>query len=694
MAKLDSNACAVSIDEMVDAYDKFKDVDPEKAGELVSELFEKGLEGKKPNLFQKINEFIINGMLSGLGTPVVNTLGGGIQTVAKPLLNAIDAYVPKAGRSSAEALRERRAAKAMVSALTDGWVADTTFLSRGFGTGLPVDFKLTPKALGLSEKQFNELMVDLGASPDINGKVNPELARQVLGESYDYMTHAIGGKAGNIIRMPTRLTVGIDEYFKARLRSQQMMGYISRKASMDEEKGLGSYDDLYQKYKEEVFTTRKADDLYGNMDRFEQMVGSDFDTAIYDVRNYATDGTFQAKLSGTLKKISEAKGEGRTPVETFITQTIPFLRTPWNIFKESSGYIPGIGFVVRPTKTVTNKVYKAGSDDPTFETVVRNMTASEMVSRQLVGFGITAGVYQMFDQGLITGSMPTDAAERNTWQAEGKQPTSIKIGDTWVDYSRAEPFATVLGMMTDTFQATKDVMDGKVRGGEEWEYAKNAAWSSIKSNMLQKTFMQGFADLLNPLFSNDTKGVESLLDNYAKRLVPAISNTAARAFDQYEREAITTIEKLQQRIPYARNLLPERYASFSADPENIQPMVRNLTQATTGIATAPEQTPFQKRVSELGITIAPTSRSMGNVDLKTEQFSDYKRFINEEATKRLSRALPSLERMPNKKMAERLVEKQIMSAARKAAQMKLLQKYPDLRKDIMAERRYERFGEE
>ena len=120
MAKLDSNACAVSIDEMVDAYDKFKDVDPEKAGELVSELFEKGLEGKKPNIFQKINEFIINGMLSGLGTPVVNTLGGGIQTVAKPLLNAIDAYVPKAGRSATEALRERRAAKAMVSALTDG----------------------------------------------------------------------------------------------------------------------------------------------------------------------------------------------------------------------------------------------------------------------------------------------------------------------------------------------------------------------------------------------------------------------------------------------------------------------------------------------------------------------------------------------------------------------------------------------
>jgi hypothetical protein len=693
MAKLDSNACAVDIDQMVDAYEKYKDVSPEKAGELINELFEQGLAGKKPNLFQKINEFIINGMLSGLGTPVVNAIGGGLQTFAKPLLNAIDAYVPKIGQNAAEALRERRAAKAMVSALTDGWISDSIFLSRGFGTGLPVDFKLTPKALGLSEKQFNQLMVDLGASPDVDGKVNPELARQVLGESYDYITHAIGGKFGDIIRMPTRLTVGIDEYFKARLRSQRMMGYLSRKASIDEEKGLGSYDDLYKKYKEETFSTGKAQDLYGDMDRFEQVVGGDFDTAIYDVRNYAVDGTFQSKLSGALKNISEAKGEGRTPVETFITQTIPFLRTPWNIFKESAGYIPGVGMVIRPTKTVTNKVFKAGSDTPTFETVTRNMTKEEMVSRQLVGFGITTGVYQMFEAGIITGSMPTDAAERNTWQAQGKQPTSIKIGGKWVDYSRAEPFATVLGMMTDTFQATKDVMDGKVRSGEEWEYAKKAAWSSIKSNMLQKTFMQGFADLLNPLFANDTKGVESLLDNYAKRLIPAISNTAARTFDPYEREAITTIEKLQQRIPYARNLLPERYASFSADPNNIQPMERNLTQATTGIATSPEQTEFQKRVDALGITISPTKRKMGKVDLTTQQYSDYKKFINEEATKRLNRVLPSLERMPNKKLAEIIAEKQVMRGARKVAQMRLYKQYPDLRRAIMDETRYERFGE-
>jgi hypothetical protein len=360
MAKLDSEACAINLDQMLDAREKYKNVDPEKADKIMESFVEQALEGKKPNLGMKINEYLINGMLSGTGTPVVNTLGGGIQTIMKPLLNLIDAYVPKSGRTALQAQRDKRAAKATVSALFDGWTTDMVFFSRGFGTGMPVDFKITPRSLGMSEKQFNQWLVDAGAAPDINGYVNPELARKALGESYDYMTNAIGGKTGDIVRLPTKITVAIDEYFKARLRSQRMMGYLSKKASLDEEKGLGSYDTLYKKYKEQTFNGGKAEELYGSMDRFEQMVGADFDTAIYDVRNYAIDGTFQAKLTGMLKKISEAKGEGRTPAEVFLTQTIPFLRTPWNIFKESSGYIPGVGFVVRPTKTVTTKRVRAG----------------------------------------------------------------------------------------------------------------------------------------------------------------------------------------------------------------------------------------------------------------------------------------------------------------------------------------------
>ena len=697
MAKLDSEACAIDLDQLLDAREKYKNIDPEKADELVNSFVEKGLEGKKPNLGMKLNEYLINGMLSGTGTPVVNTIGGGIQTIMKPLLNLIDAYVPKKGVTPIQAQRERRAAKAAVSALMDGWKTDLVFLSRGFSTGLPVDFKITPRALGLSEKQFNELMVDLGASPDIDGKVNPELARQVLGESYDYMTHAIGGKTGDIVRLPTKLTVGIDEYFKARLRSQRMMNYLSKKASLDEEKGLGSYDDLYQKYKKETFANGKSEDLYGNMDRFEQMVGDEFDTAIFDVRNYAVDGTFQAKLQGMLKKISEAKGEGRTPAEVFLTQTIPFLRTPWNIFKESAGYIPGVGVVVRPTKTVTTKRVREASDGEQivdFVTANENMSKMDMIPRQLVGFAITGGVYQLFDNELITGSMPTDPAERNTWKSLGKPATSIKIGDTWVDYSRAEPLATVLGMMTDLFAEQKRIMNGEVQAGKEWEDIQKKAWSSVKTNMLQKTFMQGFADLSDALFANDTTKAQGLLDNYAKRFIPALSNTAARALDPNEREAVSTIEKMQQRIPGARNLLPKNYGLVNADPNNPNPeaLQTNMSQAISGVAVDGSQTDFQKRLSDIGFSVSAVSRKVGGKELTAQQYSDYKRFINQIATPVFRDALPNLEKIGNKKTAEFAIEKRMMPGIKRAALGQLRQKYPELTEAIREDKVFQRIG--
>ena len=255
MAKLESEACAIDLDQMLDAREKYKNVDPEKADKIMESFVEQALEGKKPNVGMKINEYLINGMLSGTGTPVVNTLGGGIQTIMKPLLNLLDAYVPKRGQTALEAQRERRAAKAAVSALTDGWTTDMIFFSRGFGTGMPVDFKVTPASLGMTEKQFNQWLVDAGAAPDINGNVNPEIARKALGDSYDYMTNAIGGTTGKIVRLPTKLTVAIDEYFKARLRSQRMMSFLSKKASLDEEKGLGSYDTLYKSIRSKPLTT-------------------------------------------------------------------------------------------------------------------------------------------------------------------------------------------------------------------------------------------------------------------------------------------------------------------------------------------------------------------------------------------------------------------------------------------------------
>jgi len=196
------------------------------------------------------------------------------------------------------------------------------------------------------------------------------------------------------------------------------------------------------------------------------------------------------------------------------------------------------------------------------------------------------------------------------------------------------------------------------------------------------------------LFANDTARAQGLLDNYAKRFIPALSNTAARALDPNEREAISTIEKMQQRIPGARNLLPKNYGLVNADPNNTSPeaLKTNLSQAISGVAMDAVQTDFQKRLSDIGFSVSTVSRKVGGEQLTAQEYSDYKRYINELATPVFKAALPNLEKIGNKKTAEYAIERKIMPKIKRRALLRLRQQYPRLTEAIKEDKIFQRRG--
>ena len=687
--------------------------------DVVTKFAEKGLSGEKPNLWQIFNEYTINAMLSGTGTPVVNFIGNAVNALAKPTLRVIATSL----RGDKMAQRE---ARAMFDSMFDGLKTDLVFLNNGVKAGLPVDFQLTPKALGMTQKQFDQLVEASGGKVDPRtGSVSVDEANRVLAESYDYITKAIPGKTGEFIRFPTRLTIGIDEYFKARMRTQKTMALLSRKASMDERAGKGDYDTLYKQYKERAFATKPRAEIEARAKRelpaakrrdpkesYESLVkkfteedqldyvtrldnvfgkDQDFVTAIYDVRNYATDGTFQTKLSGIMDKISKVRGEGNTAGTTIATQIVPFLRTPWNLTKEGVSYVPGAGILFKPDVTKTSVTYKTvdGVKVPKFTTEVVNMPLEDIAARQIVGLGVVAGLGALYADDRLTGAIPDSPSDRATWQANGKQPFSIKVDDQWISYQRVEPFATVMGLAADTFRLGDRIASGEIRKEDQVDELFGASWSLLKANILEKTFLQGFADMLTALESPNR--ASTYFDNLAKRMVPALSNSLARLGDPYEREAITTGEKMQQRIPGLRNQLPPSYALYSADPENIQPRMTSTSQAVTGVNIADLPTEFQQGMDELGVNFAPKSARMSKVDLNAQQLSDYKLYINEAATRMFSGALPNLQKLPNKQIKQTVARK-MMSRVTKQARARLLAKYPEKRKEIIAQSLYDKYG--
>lgn len=702
-----SIACQNNIKQWTQAMNKADAANANQAeiDKLMRDLVKDGLSNKKPNWWQKYNEFVINSMLSGLGTPLVNFVSNTVQTVAKPTIN----LVRSAFGNDKIAKRE---ASAMFSAMFDGLKQDLIFFNKGFQTGMPVDFELSPRALGMTQKEFNKFAEDLGAVVDPRtGTITPQDAQRALSASYDYITKAIPGRVGEIIRIPTRATVAIDEYFKARLRNQKTYALLSRKASMDEAAGKGSYEKLYEQYKKEAFydikeppanlSAKEAEDWRiqeaqkraDYTSRLERVFGGDdaFTTALYDVRNYATDGTFQTKLTGGLEKLSSYKGQGDTAGKTVANIIVPFLRTPWNLTMEGFSYIPGAGIIIKPGVTKTTKKVKVIDGVPvtTFETNIVKMDRGEVAARQVIGAGMVAGMGALWANDRLTGSIPDSAADRAQWAANGKQPYSIKVGDTWISYQRVDPFSTVLGLAADTFEMGRKLADGSIQPGKEIDETLAASWGMLKQNILQKTFMQGFADIAGALDSPAKLG--TYFDNLAKRHIPALSNTLARGFDPYEREAVGTVDKLKQRVPGLRQTLPESYANYSADPNNPAPRETNVVQAFTGFGVSGEPTEFQKRMEAVGVKFSPKSATMQKVKLDTEQLADYKRFSNEFASKFFLRALPNLEKMPNKQVQQTQARK-LMSEATKYARYRLMKKYPELRADIQAQSNYDKYG--
>ena len=673
--------------ELASIQNMATNVSPDQVADLVSDVMVEGVKGKKPNLWQMATEFVYNSLLSGFGTPIWNSLSGVFQTAIKPVLKSIQGMVTMDKVAAREA-------RAMFSSLSDGWIKDFSYFNYALKTGLPMEFKITPRNLGMTQKQFNETFANSNIPTDVDGNLIPEVADEYLRQSYDYITKAIPGRVGEWIRLPTRATVAVDEYFKNGLRIQKSLAMLSRKASADEAKGLGSYDELYDNYKNTFFASKKKDDIDTAL---ENVFGKDA-IEIYDVRNYAKDNTFQTKMTGLLKMIEQAKGLGNTPLEFLITQSVLFVRTPWNLVKHGLSYVPGPGYFIRPgeTKSVL-KFTEEGVLASVSEEVVK-MSKEEAVSRQIVGLGAVTIIGGMASQGLITGSYPADPSERARWQENGIPPFSIKVGDKWVSYQRADPISTVFGLTADFFEFMRYAKEqgysltgsGPSRDKFIDEAGKHFI-SAMKANILQKTFMEGFSDTLELLTNPTPGGIETYFEQLGQRVVPVLAKDAAKMIDPYEREADGVLEKIQSRIPGLRNMLPQQFGQYGAPKET--PLVGLGFEIP---AEAMEQTEKQKQMQKIGVAISAPKRQLGGVELNSEQYSYLMERINTRTNQMLDRLdLEGLSNRPNQKLVRRALENN-MKKIRRAAGFELRRKYPELNEQIRDLKLFERglLGEE
>jgi hypothetical protein len=176
----------------------------------------------------------------------------------------------------------------------------------------------------------------------------------------------------------------------------------------------------------------------------------------------------------------------------------------------------------------------------------------------------------------ITGGEPESPGLKEVWRNTGKQPYSIKFGDTWYSYQRLDPFATILGIMADTVHLHDDAMQerkvSEFRDPEE-EYSAQEPYlrtlfgvvaTTMAKNVSNKSYIKNIGELIEILEEPD-RVIGNIAGNVASAmLVPSNVNWSQNVFEEDAPllEARDILDKIKKRIPESLRggepLMPKR----------------------------------------------------------------------------------------------------------------------------------------
>lgn len=170
---------------------------------------------------------------------------------------------------------------------------------------------------------------------------------------------------------------------------------------------------------------------------------------------------------------------------SFVKFIFPFVKTGANILQMNLDH---------------NGIYAALSGSQ--RKLLLSKTPEGALARSQVAFGtfsLAMGT-MMAANGLITGSAPPDAKERQALFEAGWRPYSFKVGDTYVSYQGYEPLHTMLGFSADCFNLGQAIT--KPEDEEKWKKFSMQVSATLVNNFMDKaafrTGLNQLSILTNP----------------------------------------------------------------------------------------------------------------------------------------------------------------------------------------------------
>ena len=457
----------------------------------------------KPGFWDMFKEYYVNGLLWGPKTWMANLIGNTATTLwsiperglaglmgggrgvqageAWALLHGVLGSVGDAWRLAAEAFR-----------------AEESQFARLYGTAEGVA-RATADKIELPPKAISAQTLDLTGP---------------AGHAVDFL--------GTLIRFPTRVLAGTDDFFKVINYRGELRAQALRLARQD---GLAR--GLDGKEFRDFVTARQ-----------DAMLADPPLSAKRAADAHALYQTFTQELGETGQALQRLAS---TPAGKII---LPFVRTPINIFKYATERTP-MGLFAKDMR----------SPDLATADLARAKVALGSFTMSLAGL--------LAYEGLITGGGPKDPEQQRHLKALGWQPYSLRLGNTFVSFSRTEPVGMLLGIAADWVEAVVNAE------GQDLEWAGEvgaALVTAVAKNFSSRTFVKGVAETFAAL-ADPERAAQSRTSSFLVSLLPAsgLLRQVEQATDPTMAEARTVLDRVLAQIPGLSRTLPPRRDLFG-DP--------------------------------------------------------------------------------------------------------------------------------
>lgn len=254
------------------------------------------------------------------------------------------------------------------------------------------------------------------------------------------------------------------------------------------------------------------------------------------------------KVTGTLQNLRNSENPVVSNIAKF---TIPFIKTPMNIFKQGIEYSPA----------GVSTMWGAGNK-------------TEQLSKAIIGSSVFAGAATLLGAGRLTWGEPTSEKQKNAYRSAGMQPYSVKIGDKWVAYSKLGPLAFPIAMVA----AIDDAEKNKKLDESTTEQILSGI-AKYGNFLADQSYAKNIGDLISAA-KNGESGISYLVGNYPQQLVPyrALSGWIARLTDPTQRKVDPQgtfidkqVQQLMMNIPGLTDKVPARTDQFGQPIQTSNP---------------------------------------------------------------------------------------------------------------------------